>query len=804
MLRKVGFIFFSIFMYAVSAPLPFQTFMPKVSKSYDSILLKTWEGIKKRNVDPYDIKMIHRPYSESPGDAVSEGVGYGMILALYCNDQDYFNKIWDAGEEHLWNDEAKSYNWRIHLDGNVEFGAATDAEEDVAAMLIFADLLVQKGLWKSHTSPLGATYSQRANDLVNNIWNAMVEDGKYLKPGDGWGGKDLLNPGYFAPAYYRIFDEFEEHEHDWNGLIDECYNIIEKSSGYPLGLIPDFMNADGEPKAAGYNTYAESRYLYKDAIRVYWRIGTDFLWYGEPRAEVFLNNALAFIKSPEKSNFYQLDGTVVPDTDSFILGNEVERPRAEHSHLTVGMWACAAIAVGDSSVAEAFSDRLLSFYETGADYWGRSSDPDGEDTLHNEMYFDQFLAWFGASMLSGTFSNIWEIMKDPDPTLPLGWKVSPKLSTKDINASIEPLSISAEFNKPARWNVKISHESSPDTRVFAGTENSISISWNGLSSDGKPMKQGYYQVTISARGLEKTFSSRVWLGKAFDLMENNRLLVDDFRDEDLYPFIGNKWTSYLDNNDRAGTSTSASCNVKNIDNVKKLVWSYHLEGQNILGFDPYAALEWNCKNDTGNLNLTGLDTLIVIAKSESPVDVSVQLITSDIGDYTYFEDSVSFTSTEQEYKFIISEFKQRLNGQGVTLDLSKLTGIRFQVQYPDGNENAITISKVYFTGNLENIYSPSPDYIGSKVKKPVVTGKLSEKFKYTVSNKGIQFSIPLVNDGAMITLFDITGKVIARTQLRGSSAFIPFNNKCVANRICFLQVKGNGIKYAEKINLLRM
>jgi hypothetical protein len=35
-----------------AALLPFPITLPAVSQSYDSILLKTWQGIKKRNIDP--------------------------------------------------------------------------------------------------------------------------------------------------------------------------------------------------------------------------------------------------------------------------------------------------------------------------------------------------------------------------------------------------------------------------------------------------------------------------------------------------------------------------------------------------------------------------------------------------------------------------------------------------------------------------------------------------------------------------------------------------------------------------------
>jgi hypothetical protein len=98
---------------------------------------------------------------------------------------------------------------------------------------------------------------------------------------------------------------------------------------------PDGNYAGGDQ--LGYNAYAEGKAMYKDGIRVLWRIATDYIWYGEPRAKQFLDNALAFIQTPDRANFFQMDGSVV--VDSFTLGNGVTRPRAEHSPLTVGMWA---------------------------------------------------------------------------------------------------------------------------------------------------------------------------------------------------------------------------------------------------------------------------------------------------------------------------------------------------------------------------------------------------------------------------------------------------------------------------------
>jgi endo-1,4-beta-D-glucanase Y len=121
---------------------------PKVgAEVWKPILDKTWEGIKKRNIEPFSTAqgLIHRPKSETPGDAVSEGVCYGMLLALYSNDQETFNTIWEAGNNNLW--QGCYYDWRISASGTKDRGAATDAEEDVALALIFANKLVEKGLW---------------------------------------------------------------------------------------------------------------------------------------------------------------------------------------------------------------------------------------------------------------------------------------------------------------------------------------------------------------------------------------------------------------------------------------------------------------------------------------------------------------------------------------------------------------------------------------------------------------------------------------------------------------------------------
>ena len=72
------------------------------------------------------------------------------------------------------------------------------------------------------------------------------------------------------------------------------------------------------------------------------------------------------------------------------------------------------MAVGEKADRIAFSEEMGKFYE-GGDYFGLAKDTSGalEDTLHNEMYFDQFLAWFGTSLMSGVFVNVVDAIDNP-------------------------------------------------------------------------------------------------------------------------------------------------------------------------------------------------------------------------------------------------------------------------------------------------------------------------------------------------------------------------------------------------------
>jgi endo-1,4-beta-D-glucanase Y len=261
-------------------------------------------------------------------------------------------------------------------------------------------------------------YKTRAQKILNNIWNLrMISENGYICPGNNWGCDYFVNPSYFAPAWYRIFSHFDENPyHNWNFIIDKNYQLLQNTIGYNIGLVPDWTDINGNfvnDNSLGYNTYGGGRYFFKDAIRILFRLGIDYLWFKEPRAKQYLINAKNFIMNQggaKSANFFRIesDDYNLPNDDIWIFdGGQKTRHRREHSHMTIAMWSIPIFLVGNSTEKQEFYNELGYFYESNKTYWGKTLDPiNNEDIEHNEMYFDQFLAIFGALIMDNSFPNL--------------------------------------------------------------------------------------------------------------------------------------------------------------------------------------------------------------------------------------------------------------------------------------------------------------------------------------------------------------------------------------------------------------
>jgi len=238
-----------------------------------------------------DLRVIE---NEDRQTTVSEGQGYGMLLALYNNDRQTFDKLWLYAKRYL--NERGVMHWQIDQNGMViGRNGATDGDEDIAYALLAA-----------HTQ--WGNYEAVARAYIDAIYAHEVERGTYvLKPGDVWGGSDITNPSYCAPAYYRAFAKFTG-ENGWLDVLDRCYSVIEKASNKTTGLVPEWTTATG---GIAYNlTHNKNRdHFSYNAIRVPWRIAIDWVWNGEPRAYAIADRMTNFFDAQSSlSSGYMLSG----------------------------------------------------------------------------------------------------------------------------------------------------------------------------------------------------------------------------------------------------------------------------------------------------------------------------------------------------------------------------------------------------------------------------------------------------------------------------------------------------------------
>lgn len=330
-------------------------------------------------------------------EAVSEGQGYGMILAVLNNDQTTFNTIFEAANKFMWDDNHKSYFiWAWPSGGS---GAATDADIDIGLALVFADMLQKRNLWTAYTKT--PSYNTRAMDIIRSIRKNMTSS-DYLLPGDNWqsNGINSLNPSYFATAWMKVFNSYQT-EVSYTAVIDKCYQVLAaRSTQYNKGQAPDWTTSSGGTSSQG------APGMGSDAIRTPYRIAMDAMWYNDSRAITFCKNAKNTLTSYTNTTNkklvlaqmgqYDQNGAIVSSTAGLMK--------------EISMWECAALG----SKEPAFSKGCLTGTAIGlivgdyaffGDYY----------KLDQDFYFNQSLGLLGFALISGQFPNIYEDLKNGVP-----------------------------------------------------------------------------------------------------------------------------------------------------------------------------------------------------------------------------------------------------------------------------------------------------------------------------------------------------------------------------------------------------
>lgn len=287
---------------------------------------------------------------------VSEGIAYGMIIAVAFDDQPLFDAFWQYALAFL--NEAGFMSWYIAPDGSKALGSggATDSDEDMAWALVMAHRQ-----WGGRGS-LPETYLSHAQRQIDRLWRFEVDHDRFegmLLPGDEWRGQNVFNPSYFAPHQYRLFGEVSGNREGFARVVDRGYDIVfaslnEASCNAKSGLVPAWCDASGKPVEAfpGAMTNYQT-----DSARLPFRLGQDFAYHGDERARRYLalvSDFFAGIGAAQIGDGYELNGAPAPD------------PRTAQPNPGSAVFVgCAAVGAQHDARYQRFVDEAYERVKTG-------------------------------------------------------------------------------------------------------------------------------------------------------------------------------------------------------------------------------------------------------------------------------------------------------------------------------------------------------------------------------------------------------------------------------------------------------
>jgi len=330
-------------------------------------------------------------------DARTEGLSYGMMIAVQLNKKDVFDRIWRWSKKYLQHQNGPRtayFAWSINpqtLKRNSE-GSASDGELYFITSLLFAS-----NRWGNNTGIdyyrearriLDAMWGKEGKGNIYNIINVAHKQISFVPEGDGYNWTD---PSYDLPAFYEVWALYAKdgHEQFYRDCADTARSFLHRACAAPTGLNTDYTDFSGRP----YNTPWMPAAFRFDSWRVPMNISMDYIWFGKDRVwqENYAKRLQAFLRSKGIDTFkdqFNVDGSY---PEYILPAGHVTKLR--HS---LGLVATAAVASRMNPDPES-----IDFVRA---LWNAKLKP--YDDGYFDPYYDGLLYLFSLMHLSGKYQLI--------------------------------------------------------------------------------------------------------------------------------------------------------------------------------------------------------------------------------------------------------------------------------------------------------------------------------------------------------------------------------------------------------------
>ncbi|HRZ96458.1 MAG TPA: glycosyl hydrolase family 8 [Paludibacter sp.] len=328
-------------------------------------------------------------------DVRTEGLSYGMMVAVQLDKKEVFDRIWRWSKKYLQHQSGPRegyFAWSfdpVKMKQNSP-GSATDGELYYVTSLLFAS-----NRWGNIT---GINYYAEARRILDamwkkdgtgNIYNLINVEHKqitFVPEGDGYKWTD---PSYHLPAFMEVWALYAKdgHEQFYKDCADTSRVFLHRACHPVTGLNADYTEFSGAPHST---RWMPAAFCY-DSWRVPMNIAMDYNWFAKDAKwqQDYAQRIQRFFKSKGIDTFddqFNLDGS----KPEFILKAGRDFQRLRHS---IGLASTAA------------TTHLIS---PDKDYihklWNAKLEP--YDDGYFDPYYDGLLYMFSLMHLSGKYQVI--------------------------------------------------------------------------------------------------------------------------------------------------------------------------------------------------------------------------------------------------------------------------------------------------------------------------------------------------------------------------------------------------------------
>jgi oligosaccharide reducing-end xylanase len=255
----------------------------KTDEEITARIQRNWNELFNGNEDT----RIYYPVGDDLGymldtgnlDVRTEGMSYGMMMAVQMDNKDVFDRLWKWTMEYMYmttGENAGYFAWSCNPDGSKRaYGPAPDGEEFFAMALFFAS-----HRWGDGATPFN--YSVQAKDLLRTcihkgengdgypMWNPENKLIKFIP------NCEFSDPSYHLPHFYELFAlwSYEEDRLFWKEAAAASREYLKIACHPETGLAPEYAYYDGTPNNE--NGYG---HFFSDSYRVAANIGLDYEWF---------------------------------------------------------------------------------------------------------------------------------------------------------------------------------------------------------------------------------------------------------------------------------------------------------------------------------------------------------------------------------------------------------------------------------------------------------------------------------------------------------------------------------------------